>query len=108
MENKKKMAFNVVFLILVFAGTIYGVFHGGRSWRDCEDIEDRESAVAHSRIYMRDRIYMGRIHHYLLYDENSWNQKEKSGPAFCFRLLDFSLVVLRRLLRGDSLHRFII
>lgn len=28
MENKKKMAFNVVFLILVFAGTIYGVFHG--------------------------------------------------------------------------------
>ena len=34
--------------------------------------------------------------------------KEKSGPAFCFRLLDFSLVVLRRLLRGDSLHRFII
>ena len=38
----------------------------------------------------------------------SMESKEKSGPAFCFRLLDFSLVVLRRLLRGDSLHRFII
>ena len=28
MESKKKMLFNVVFLILVFAGTIYGVFRG--------------------------------------------------------------------------------
>ena len=80
MENKKKMAFNVVFLILVFAGTIYGVFHG----EDLGEIEDRESAVAHSRIYMRDRIYMGRIHHYLLYDENSWNQKKKVDLLFVF------------------------
>ena len=28
MENKRKMVFNVVFLLLVFAGTIYGIFHG--------------------------------------------------------------------------------
>lgn len=28
MENKRKMIFNVLFLLLVFAGTIYGVFHG--------------------------------------------------------------------------------
>ena len=28
MENKKKMIFNVLFLILVFTATIYGVFHG--------------------------------------------------------------------------------
>lgn len=28
MENKKKMVFNVTFLIIVFVGTIYGVFHG--------------------------------------------------------------------------------
>lgn len=28
MGNKKKMIFNVLFLILIFAGTIYGVFHG--------------------------------------------------------------------------------
>lgn len=27
MENKKKMIFNVLFLFLVFAATIYGVFH---------------------------------------------------------------------------------
>lgn len=28
MENKKKFVFNIVFLILVFGGTLYGVFHG--------------------------------------------------------------------------------
>ena len=28
MENKKKTLFNVVFLLVVFVGTIYGVFHG--------------------------------------------------------------------------------
>lgn len=28
MENKKKFIFNIVFLILVFGGTLYGVFHG--------------------------------------------------------------------------------
>ena len=28
MENKKKMIFNVVFLLLVFGGTLYGIFHG--------------------------------------------------------------------------------
>jgi glycosyltransferase 2 family protein len=28
MKNKKRMLFNIVFLILVFAGTVYGVFHG--------------------------------------------------------------------------------
>ncbi len=27
-DKKKKMIFNIVFLILVFAGTLYGVFHG--------------------------------------------------------------------------------
>ena len=28
MENKKKMIFNILFLFLVFAATLYGVFHG--------------------------------------------------------------------------------
>ena len=28
MGNKKKMVFNVLFLVLIFAGTVYGVFHG--------------------------------------------------------------------------------
>ena len=43
MENKKKMAFNVVFLILVFAGTIYGVFHG-------EDLGEGEEARLHHHV----------------------------------------------------------
>ena len=28
MENKKKTIFNVIFLLVVFTGTMYGVFHG--------------------------------------------------------------------------------
>ena len=28
MGNKKKTIFNVIFLLVVFAGTVYGVFHG--------------------------------------------------------------------------------
>ena len=28
MENKKKFLFNIIFLLLVFGGTLYGVFHG--------------------------------------------------------------------------------
>lgn len=28
MENKKRMAFNLIFLAAVFAATVYGVFHG--------------------------------------------------------------------------------
>ena len=28
MADKKKMICNIVFLILVFTGTLYGVFHG--------------------------------------------------------------------------------
>ena len=28
MGNKKKTIFNVIFLLVVFAGTMYGVFHG--------------------------------------------------------------------------------
>lgn len=36
MENKKRMVFNVVFLIIIFVGTIYGVFHG----KDLSQIAD--------------------------------------------------------------------
>ena len=105
MENKKKMAFNVVFLILVFAGTIYGVFHG-------EDLGEI------ARILKTVNL-LWLIPGFICVIVFIWGESIiiyymmrtlgiKSGPAFCFRLLDFSLVVLRRLLRGDSLHRFII
>ena len=80
MENKKKMAFNVVFLILVFAGTIYGVFHG----EDLGEIARILKTVDCGCSYLCSDIYMGRIHHYLLYDENSWNQKKKVDLLFVF------------------------
>lgn len=69
MGNKKKMVFNVLFLVLIFAGTIYGVFHG-------EDIytSDGESLVAHTGSGMCCGIYMGRINYHSLYDAKSWSE----------------------------------
>ncbi len=84
MENKKKMAFNVVFLILVFAGTIYGVFHG-------EDLGEIARILKTVNLlwlipgFICVIVFIwGRIHHYLLYDENSWNQKKKVTCFFVF------------------------
>ena len=107
MENKKKMAFNVVFLILVFAGTIYGVFHG-------EDLGEIARILKTVNLlwlipgFICVIVFIWGESIIIYYMMRTLGIKEKSGPAFCFRLLDFSLVVLRRLLRGDSLHRFII
>ena len=107
MENKKKMAFNVVFLILVFAGTIYGVFHG-------EDLGEIARILKTVNLlwlipgFICVIVFIWGESIIIYYMMRTLESKEKSGPAFCFRLLDFSLVVLRRLLRGDSLHRFII
>lgn len=42
MENKKKLFWEVVFLIVVFAGTVYGVFHGedlGKSIRIIREVK---------------------------------------------------------------------
>mgnify|MGYP000279008492 CR=1 FL=1 len=108
MENKKKMAFNVVFLILVFAGTIYGVFHG-------EDLGEIARILKTVNLlwlipgFICVIVFIWGESIIIYYMMRTLGiKKKKSGPAFCFRLLDFSLVVLRRLLRGDSLHRFII
>ena len=46
MENKKKFLFNIIFLILVFGGTLYGVFHG-EDLGEIADFKDRESVMDH-------------------------------------------------------------
>lgn len=85
MENKKKMAFNVVFLILVFAGTIYGVFHG----EDLGEIARILKTVnllwlIPGFICVIVFIWGESIIIYYLYDENSWNQKKKVDLLFVF------------------------
>ena len=75
MENKKKTIFNVIFLLVVFAGTMYGVFHG-------EDIGEivkilGQCIMADSGSDLCCGFYLGRIDHYLLYDADTENPAEK-------------------------------
>lgn len=39
MESKKKWIFNIIFLLLIFAATFYGVFHGKDMGRIIEIIK---------------------------------------------------------------------
>ena len=64
MADKKKMIFNIVFLILVFAGTLYGVFHG-------EDL----GKIVH---------IVKTVNHLFLYDAFAWNQSDKMDLFFIF------------------------
>ena len=82
MADKKKMICNIVFLILVFTGTLYGVFHRGGFRRDCSHFEDSESTLADSGSDLCRSIYLGRIHHHFLYDAYTWNQAEKMDLLF--------------------------
>ena len=71
MENKKKTIFNVIFLLVVFAGTMYGVFHG-------EDIGEIVKILEQVNVLWLCRVfYLGRIDHYLLYDADTENPAEK-------------------------------
>ena len=94
MENKKKTIFNVIFLLVVFAGTMYGVFHGEdigeivkilgqvnvlwrRPWRNDGSNAARRCAVAAAGTALCRVFYLGRIDHYLLYDADTENPAEK-------------------------------
>ena len=86
MKSRKKIIFNGVFLAVVFALTIYGVFHG-------EDLSSMMDAIhrADKRwllpgIALVAFFYLGGIHHYLVYDAFQRDSSEKKEPAFCFRL----------------------
>ena len=77
MENKKKTIFNVIFLLVVFAGTMYGVFHG-------EDIGEIVKILGQVNVLWLIPgvicvvvFYLGRIDHYLLYDADTENPAEK-------------------------------
>ena len=65
MENKKKTIFNVIFLLVVFAGTMYGVFHG-------EDIGEIVKILEQVNV-----LWLIPGDHYLLYDADTENPAEK-------------------------------
>ena len=82
MENKKKTIFNVVFLLVVFVGTIYGVFYG----EDLGEIAQIIKTVNPLWLIpgVACGIYLGRIHYHLLYDAYTWDTSEKENLFFVF------------------------
>ena len=76
MENKKKTIFNVIFLLVVFTGTMYGVFHG-EDIGEIVKILEQVNVLADSGSDLCCGFYLGRIDHYLLYDADTENPAEK-------------------------------
>ena len=85
MKSRKKIIFNGVFLAVVFALTIYGVFHG-------EDLSSMMDA----------------IHHYLVYDAFQRDPSEKKTllSVFVCRILFqlYHTICQRRTAHADLLY----
>ena len=107
MENKKKTIFNVVFLLVVFAGTIYGVFHGEDLGEIAQIIKTVNPLWLIPGVVCVVVFIWGEsiIIYYMMH---TLGIRLKREPVFCFHRWDFSSAVSHRLLRGDSRHRFII
>lgn len=108
MESKKKWIFNIIFLLLIFAATFYGVFHGKDMGRIIEIIKNCEPVLVDSRRYLCNNLHMGRIYHYSLSDAFTWYKGKEMDLLFYFHPLAFSLAALLRLHRVVSRHRFTI
>lgn len=89
MKSRKKIIFNGVFLAVVFALTIYGVFHG-------EDLSSMMDAIHRADkwwllpgIALVALFYLGGIHHYLVYDAFQRDPSEKKNllSVFVCRIL---------------------
>ena len=101
------MIFNVLFLFLVFAATIYGVFHGEDLSEIAEILKTVNSywllpGVACVIIFIWGESII------IFYMMHTLGIHLKREPVFCFHRWDFSLAASHRLLRGDSRRRFII
>ena len=75
MRDKKKAVFNILFLLLVFGLTVYGVFRG-------EDLESMMHSIRQAQAGAGSGsgiiLYMVRINYYLVYDEIVWNPVEET------------------------------
>lgn len=107
MENKKKMAFNVVFLILVFAGTIYGVFHG-------EDLGEIARILKTVNLlwlipgFICVIVFIWGESIIIYYMMRTLGIKRKKWTCFLFSSVGFFFSCITPSASGDSLHRFII
>lgn len=108
MKSRKKIIFNGVFLAVVFALTIYGVFHG-------EDLSSMMDAIhrADKRWLLPGSctgsiFYLGGIHHYLVYDAFQRDPSEKKNllSVFVCRILFqlYHTIRQRRTAHADLLY----
>lgn len=107
MADKKKMIFNIVFLILVFAGTLYGVFHG----EDLGKIVHIVKTV--NPLWLIPGVICVVIFIWgesiiIFYMMHTLGIKLKKWTCFYFRRSVFSLAVLLRQRQADSRLRYTI
>lgn len=107
MKNKKKVIGNVLFLLLVFSLTIYGVFHGEDMGAVAEAIQEADvkwlipgvGSVAFF-IWCESIIIWYMMH--------SYGISLKKSTCFLFSSVGFFLAVLHRRQAVDSQCRFTI
>ena len=108
MADKKKMIFNIVFLILVFAGTLYGVFHGENLGEIVHIVKTVDPLWLIPGVICVVIFIWGEsiIIFYMMHTLGI--KSEKDGPVFYFLRSVFSLAVLLRQRQADSRLRYII
>lgn len=84
MADKKKMIFNIVFLILVFAGTLYGVFHGEDLGKIVHIVKTVDPLWLIPGVICVVIFIWGESIIIFLYDAYAWNQTEKMDLFFIF------------------------
>ena len=104
MADKKKMIFNIVFLILVFAGTLYGVFHGEDLGKIVHIVKTVDPLWLIPGVICVVIFIWGEsiIIFYMMHTLGI------NGPVFYFPRSVFSLAVLLRQRQADSRLRYII
>lgn len=107
MENKKKTIFNVIFLLVVFTGTMYGVFHG-------EDIGEIVKILEQVNVLWLIPgvicvvVFIWGESIIIYYMMRTLKIRLKKWYVFCFHRLDSSSAVSHLRHLEDSRHRFII
>lgn len=107
MAEKKKMIFNIVFLILVFAGTLYGVFHGENLGEIVHIVKTVDPLWLIPGVICVVIFIWGESI-IIFYMMHTLGIKLKKWTCFYFPRSVFSLAVLLRQRQADSRLRYII
>ena len=89
MQSKKKMIVNTVFLVVIFALTIYGVFHGEDLGAMMEAMRRADVRWLLPGLFCVVVFYLGRIDHHLVHDAFLPDSGEEADIVFCFSSVGF-------------------